>query len=47
MHFESFRKETKSKICREGSSGMERQTATHVVSNQDLHYLHRLMSISF
>ena len=24
-----------------GSSGMERQTPTHVVSDQDLYYLHR------
>ena len=30
-----------------GSSGMERQTPTHVVSDQDLYYLHRSMSIYF
>ena len=26
---------------------MERQTPTHVVSDQNLHYLHRSMGISF
>ena len=36
-----------SKNVEKGSSGMERQTPTHVVSDQDLHYLQRSMGISF
>ena len=47
IHVNSFRKETKSKNVEKGSSGMERESETHVVSDQDLHCLHRSMSMSF
>ena len=42
-----FGKKLSPKMSRKDNSGMERQTPTHVVSDQDLYYLHRSMGISF
>ena len=42
-----FSERNSPKIVDKGSSGMERQTPTGVVSDQDLCYLHRLMSFYF